>query len=183
MSAPMQGPGPYQTMAGQPMQQVMTGNVNLGSGVGNLAYVCRVGHETVQEIVTKTAELFSSLRLMSPPNATQQPLCQERQIRTKEMLKNIEILFKRLRKAYEKCGENLTAIDYIQIESVIPMKDQDFHKIEDKKATNPEVKQLDKEHKDLEDLLLLKNRQIKEIIDNLRAIVWEINAMLAMRKP
>jgi len=163
-------------------QQPIGGNMS-NMGNMNIAYFCRVGHETVQEIVTKTAELFQSLRLMSPPNGTQQQLCQERKVRTQEMLKNIEMLFKRLRKTYEKCNECLSAIDYIQIESIIPMKDEDFHKLEDKKSTNLEIKQLDKEHKDLEDLLLLKNRQIKEIIDNLRAIVWEINTMLAMRKP
>jgi mediator of RNA polymerase II transcription subunit 30 len=63
------------------------------------------------------------------------------------------------------------------------MKDKDFAKIDDKKFNNNKVKQLDKEHQELVDLLQLKNRQIKEVIDNLRSIVWEINTMLAMRKP
>lgn len=164
---------------------VATGVASGGPTVAhaNTAYVCRLGHETVQEIVTKTTELFGALRLMPAPNGLQQPLSQERQLRAKELLRQIEFLFKRLRTCYDKCNETLSAIDYMQIESCIPIKDEDCLKVEDKKSTNPKLKQLDKEHKDLEELLYLKNRQIKEIIDNLRGIVWEINTMLAMRKP
>ncbi|XP_054156999.1 mediator of RNA polymerase II transcription subunit 30-like [Oppia nitens] len=162
----------------------------------NIALVCRLGDETVQEIVAKTGELFQALRAMPPPSGPQQQLinAQERQVRTKELLKTIEFFFKRLRKSYEKCNECLSAMDFIQIESVVPMKadGQDCgghgninnsNKLDDKKQSNPKAKQLETEHQDLVDLLLLKNRQIKEIIDNLRAIVWEINTMLAMRRP
>ncbi len=151
----------------------------------NTAYLCRIGDETVQEIVTKTSELFQLLRTMSPPNGTQQSVQQQedKKLKVKELLKTIEFHFKRLRKFYERCNECCAQFDYIQIESLIPMKDKDFAKIDDKKFNNNKVKQLDKEHQELVDLLQLKNRQIKEVIDNLRSIVWEINTMLAMRKP
>jgi len=147
----------------------------------NIAYLCRVGDETVHEIVSKTGELFQSLRAMSPSVAN----THERQLRAKEVMKSIEFLFRRLRKMYDKCSECMSGLDFIQIETIIPMKDsiQDSHRLSDSDKKSVAVKQLDREANELTDLLLLKNRQIKEVIDNLRAIVWEINAMLAMRKP
>jgi len=151
----------------------------------NTAYLCRIGHETVQDIVSKTSELFQSLRMMSPPNGTQQAMTaqEEKKAKAKDLLKTIEFLFKRLRKFYERCNECCAPIDYIQIESLIPMKEDEFGKVDDKKFSNTKVKLLDKEHEELVEVLQLKNRQIKEVIDNLRSIVWDINTMLAMRKP
>ncbi len=101
----------------------------------------------------------------------------------REVLKGVEGHFGRLRKIHEKCNEACAGMEYIQIESLIPMKDDDGKvSVDDKKFASPNVKQLDKEHQELVQLLKLKNRQIKEVIDSLRSIVWEINHMLAMRK-
>ena len=36
----------------------------------NTASLCRFGQETVQEIVSRTQELFQSLKLLQPPNGT-----------------------------------------------------------------------------------------------------------------
>ena len=37
------------------------------------------------------------------------------------------------------------------------------------------------EHQELAQQLVLKNRHLKEIIDQMRNNIWEINTMLAMR--
>uniref|UniRef100_T1HRZ6 Mediator of RNA polymerase II transcription subunit 30 n=3 Tax=Rhodnius TaxID=13248 RepID=T1HRZ6_RHOPR len=38
------------------------------------------------------------------------------------------------------------------------------------------------ESKEVMEQVVLKNRQLKEVIDNLRRIIWEINTMLTMRR-
>lgn len=149
----------------------------------NVAIFCRVGQEIVQEIVAKTAELFNNLKTMSPPNGTAQSITEREglKFKTRENLKYIDVHFKRLRKIYEKCNESI-GLEFIQnVENLIPMKDDDVMKIDDKTTTVKSSQE--KEHQELTELLQLKNRQIKEVIDNLRSIIWEINTMLAMRKP
>ena len=149
----------------------------------NVAVFCRVGQETVQEIVAKTAELFNNLKTMSPPNGTAQSMNERENLKFKarENLKHIDVHFTRLRKIYEKCNESI-GLEFIQnVENLIPMKDDDVMKIDDKTTTVKSNQE--KEHQELTELLQLKNRQIKEVIDNLRSIIWEINTMLAMSKP
>ena len=50
----------------------------------------------------------------------------------------------------------------------------------DKKRGEPYKSALE-EHNELIQQLVLKNKHIKEIIDQMRNIIWEINTMLAMR--
>lgn len=38
------------------------------------------------------------------------------------------------------------------------------------------------EHRDMVERIQLKSRQLKEIIDHIRTIIWEINTMITMRK-
>ncbi len=38
------------------------------------------------------------------------------------------------------------------------------------------------EHTEVAQLLTQRNRQLKEVIDQMRSIIWEINTMLAMRQ-
>lgn len=38
------------------------------------------------------------------------------------------------------------------------------------------------EHTEVAQLLTHRNRQLKEVIDQMRNIIWEINTMLAMRQ-
>lgn len=54
---------------------------------------------------------------------------------------------------------------------------------DEKRKNNPKLPQLEAEYDELVELNRLKNRQLKEIIDRLRKVVWDINTMLAMRKP
>lgn len=150
----------------------------------NAAVLCKLGQENVHEIVGKASELFQYLKVKTPigPQSQQAAMQEEKKAKVRDTLKIIEQYFKRLRKVYEKCGEYST-MDYVQVETLIPMKDDVDCKQDDKKVNTLAVKMADKERQELTELLQLKNRQIKEVIDNLRSIVWEINTMLAMRKP
>ncbi|RWS13666.1 Mediator of RNA polymerase II transcription subunit 30-like protein [Dinothrombium tinctorium] len=156
----------------------------------NAALLCRLGQETVQEIVAKTTELFSLLKVMHPPNGTQTSINnqEEKKAKVHEVMKAIGTLFKRLRKLYEKCNEACAGMEYIQIESLIPLREDSelgssSKQSQDDKKLSESVKYLKEEHRGYVEQLRFRNRHIKELIDNLRSIVWEINTMLAMRKP
>ena len=81
----------------------------------------------------------------------------------------------------EKPKHNFINIIYILVWSTISYKDDQTMKNEiDKKRGEP-CKSALEEHKELIQQLVLKNKHIKEIIDQMRNIIWEINTMLAMR--
>lgn len=47
---------------------------------------------------------------------------------------------------------------------------------------NEEYKKLLQENRELTEAVTLKNKQLREIIDRIRIIIWEINTMLSMRR-
>lgn len=150
----------------------------------NTASLCRYGQETVQDIVSRTQEVFSALKLMQPPNGTPQGTnaSNEKKAKMQEQLKTIRLLFKRLRVIYEKCNEScLQGMEYMHIESLIPLKEEWDMKSEERK-TSEQYRVACDESKEVMEQVVLKNRQLKEVIDNLRRIIWEINTMLTMRR-
>ena len=150
------------------------------------SYLCRIGQETVQEIVNKTMELFKLLATCQPPNGTaaQMQFQNERKKKVAEFLDTIGGLFKRLRKICEKANEATTDMEFVQIESLIPLREAgEIRALEDKKKNSEVVRKLTDERNLYSDQLRMRNRKLKEIIDMLRDIVWDINTMLAMRKP
>lgn len=123
--------------------------------------------------------------LLQPPNGTPQGTgsSNEKKAKVQELLRTIRVLFKRLRLIYEKCNENcqLQGMEYTHIESLIPFKDEIDPKHDEKK--NSESYRLAcEESKEVMEQVILKNRQLKEVIDHLRRIIWEINTMLTMRR-
>ena len=79
----------------------------------NISTVCRIGQETVEEIVSRTQEVFSILKSLKPPVGSYSKMAAmedqnnlEKQNRLNEVLKGIGMLFKRLRVCWDKCGEN-----------------------------------------------------------------------------
>ncbi|CAG9770848.1 unnamed protein product [Ceutorhynchus assimilis] len=151
----------------------------------NTASLCRLGQETVQDIVSRTQEVFQTLKAIQPPAGTAQSAnaSNEKKAKVQELLRTIRVLFKRLRLIYEKCNENcqIQGMEYTHIESLIPFKDELDPKHEEKK--NSEAYRLAcEESKEVMEQVILKNKQLKEVIDHLRRIVWEINTMLTMRK-
>merc|ERR1712037_449448 len=149
----------------------------------NTAMVCRVGQESVQDIISRTHEVFSYLRVLQPPygSAVADKNFHDKQIRMQEVLGGITALFKRLGVCWEKANEHTAGMEYTALESLIPYKEDQTMKNEiDKKRGEPYKSALE-EHNELIQQLVLKNKHIKEIIDQMRNIIWEINTMLAMR--
>lgn len=154
--------------------------------------LCRLGQETAQEIVNKTMELFQFLRTAIPPNGTAQSnqVQEDRKTKIRQTLHVIALLFDKLRKVYNRVNEATTEMEFVQIESLIPLKEheRDHHhhhrqSLEEKKKTSETMRNLTQERSNLMEQLRIRNRQLKDIIDMLRDIVWDINTMLSMRKP
>ena len=77
--------------------------------------------------------------------------------------------------------EHTAGMEYTQLESLIPFKDDREIRNEIEKKKGEPYKLALEEHNELVQQLVAKNRHIKEIIDQMRNIIWEINTMLAMR--
>ena len=108
----------------------------------------------------------------------------EKQKRLKDVLNGIGLLFKRLAVCWEKCQENTGGMDFYPIQSLIPLKDenQDSGRTELEKKRGDGYKSALEEHNELVQQITVKNRHLKDIIDQMRNIIWEINTMLAIRK-
>ncbi|KAI1300193.1 Mediator of RNA polymerase II transcription subunit 30 [Halotydeus destructor] len=153
----------------------------------NPTQFCKIGQEIVQEIVSKTSEMFKCLKALPPPNGSQISISRQDESKRNlhETIVSIVQLFKELRKISEKCCEATSEMEYVQLESLVPLRDElpkSLNQDNDKKNADL-VRHLDEEKKVLTDQLRLRNKQLKEVIDKLREVVWEINTMLAMRKP
>lgn len=68
----------------------------------------------------------------------------------------------------------------INIESLIPFKDEPEKKNEP--DCMEEYKKSLLENRELIEAVTLRNKQLREIIDRIRIIIWEINTMLSMRR-
>lgn len=149
----------------------------------NTAMVCRIGQETVQEIISRTHEVFSYLRVLQPPygSSAADKNFYEKQQRLQEVLGGISTHFKRLRVCWEKANEHTAGMEYTQFESLIPLKDDQTMRNEIEKKRGESYKMALDEHNELIQQLVVKNKHVKEIIDQMRNIIWEINTMLAMR--
>lgn len=153
----------------------------------NAATMCRVGQETVQEVVSKTIELFQTLKTLQPPTGAVSTGQDERRLRIQDTLRSVGMLFKRLRRVYDICNDSCPGTDYAHIEpdvalqSLVPMKDEQEGKPDDRRPSEAQRTLLE-ERVRLTEQVTAKNRHLKEVLDALRNIVWEINTMLAMRK-
>lgn len=119
--------------------------------------------------------------MVQPPNGTSQGLAASLDKKTKiqEQFRTIRLLFKRLRLLYEKCNDT-AGVEYPPIMSFIPLKDE--ADVRPEPQLTDDYKQTLQENKELTELMSVKNRQLREVIDKLRIIIWEINTMLSMRR-
>ena len=148
-------------VTGQPAQQASAPNPI------NTATVCKIGQETVQEIVGRTQEVFSYLKSLQPPvgNADKDKLNLEKQQRLAEVLRGITHLFKRLTFCWNKAQEHgMGGMEYAQLENLIPLKDD--HRPDggmrlelEKKRGGDAYRQALEENNELSQQLVLKNRQ------------------------
>ncbi|XP_035537523.1 mediator of RNA polymerase II transcription subunit 30 [Morone saxatilis] len=150
----------------------------------NTASLCRIGQETVQDIVLRTMEIFQLLRNMQLPNGvTYHPNThQDRLGKLQEHLRMLSVLFRKLRLVYDKCNENCAGMDPIPPEQLIPFVEDDSSKHEDRSAaqSRPATEER-REILEVNKKLKQKNQQLKQIMDQLRNLIWEINSMLAVR--
>ncbi|KAL7286297.1 mediator of RNA polymerase II transcription subunit 30 [Trichogramma pretiosum] len=151
----------------------------------NPIFLCKIGQESVQELVSRMLEVFQLLKVVAPPNGTPQGmnLSNDRKMKINEHLKYVGILFKRLRMIYDKCNDasQLQGMEYTHIESLIPIKEEWDQKYDEKKASEA-YRQACEEQKEVQEILVQRNRHLKEIIDKVRMIISEINTMMSMRR-
>ncbi|CAB1321092.1 unnamed protein product [Coregonus sp. 'balchen'] len=103
----------------------------------NTASLCRIGQETVQDIVLRTMEIFQLLRNMQLPNGvTYHPNThQDRLGKLQEHLRMLSVLFRKLRLVYDKCNENCTGLDSVPPEQLIPYVEDDSSKHDERLAS------------------------------------------------
>ncbi|XP_037948272.1 mediator of RNA polymerase II transcription subunit 30 [Teleopsis dalmanni] len=160
-------PGPSATSIQMPTQ---TKEINIVS-------LSRLGQETVQDIASRFQEIFGALKIIQP-TANRDEITVKK---VQEHFRTIRLLFKRVRIIYEKCNDGYSqGMEYAHVESLIPYKDEPEHRNE---ATQcEEYRKALQENQELIETVKLKNRQLREIIDRTRIIIWEINTMLNMRR-
>ncbi|XP_013877920.1 mediator of RNA polymerase II transcription subunit 30 [Austrofundulus limnaeus] len=100
----------------------------------NTSSLCRIGQETVQDIVLRTMEIFQLLRNMQLPNGvTYHPNThQDRLGKLQEHLRMLSVLFRKLRLVYDKCNENCAGLFPVPPEQLIPFVEDDGSKHEDR---------------------------------------------------
>ncbi|XP_068148555.1 mediator of RNA polymerase II transcription subunit 30 [Drosophila tropicalis] len=140
----------------------------------NIVQLSRLGQETVQDIASRFQEVFASLKNIQPTSHRDN----NTEKKVQEYFRTIRLLFKRVRIIYEKCND--AGMDYMNAETLIPYKDEpDLCK---EPSQCDEYRKVLQENQELIETVKLKNRQLREIIDRTRIIIWEINTMLAMRR-
>lgn len=120
------------------------------------------GQDITTKIVNKAQEIFDSLRL---GNKT----------KLQEKLQEIGSLFLELKHTYFRLNEYLDKnMNYIEVESIIPYMNTNYA---DKKDL-----ELYEERDELKKQVQLKSEQIKEVIHQMRIIIYEINVGLERSK-
>lgn len=100
------------------------GTTNAQQKEFNVLSLCRVGQETVQDILSRFQDIFGILKNHQPPNGLpgSGPISSDKRQKMQDQFRTIRLLFKRLRLLYEKCDN---AEDYTLVESLIPFVDDD----------------------------------------------------------
>lgn len=152
----------------------------------NVLTLCRIGQETVTDILSRIQDIFGLLRNHSPPNGSMMSaMSLEKRQKIQDQFRTIRLLFKRLRLLYEKCEKCDPSDDFADtpMESLIPYVD-DIDNSTDQSVPihSEEYQKALAENKILKEQVALKNEHLKDIIDSMRTIIWEINSMMAARK-
>uniref|UniRef100_UPI00358E0C28 mediator of RNA polymerase II transcription subunit 30-like isoform X2 n=1 Tax=Myxine glutinosa TaxID=7769 RepID=UPI00358E0C28 len=147
----------------------------------NTASLCRIGQDTMQDIVTRTTEVFQILRGMQLPNGGSYSVAvhTERQAKLQEHLRQLTVLFRKLRLVFDKCREKAGPGEPEVPLLHIPFVDEEGTKQEEK--TNPALLSANEERHELIEKLRQKNQQLKQVIDMLRNLIWDINLMMSAR--
>jgi len=86
--------------------------------VPSTVLLCRRGQETVQEIVAKTSDIFQYLRTVQLPNGAVETVqkFQERKNKLDEQIRQLEILFRKLRNIYDRVNDATANLDAVPVE-------------------------------------------------------------------
>lgn len=148
-------------------------------------YHCKLGQETVHDIVAKTTELFNHLKSL---NAALQrsPENEAKRAKIKDLLTSVQNKFDILRKHYNSVNENCSNLAYVQTKSLIPFKDDpdnveqiQKHRTNMTAEPHPEVV---REREELTVKIAQRDEQLREITNDLRDFIYEINTMLHTSK-
>ncbi|XP_050393542.1 mediator of RNA polymerase II transcription subunit 30 [Patella vulgata] len=151
----------------------------------NAATFCKSGQEIIYELVQKASDIFGqglgkqgTIQLPNNVSYTAQNH-QERKQKLEEQLKTLSLTFKKLRAIYDKVEETCSEMEEPTYEQLVPIVGRDIESFPVNSEVYPYVAD---EHRELVEQVRVKNQQLKEIIDQIRSINWEINTMITMRK-
>lgn len=160
-------------------------NQDLGSISRNGMYHCRLGQETVHDIVSKTQELFSNLKTA---NVTLQRTSENeaRRAKIRDILNAVQFKFDVLRRHYDSVNEISSSLAYMQPKSLIPFKDDpdNIEQIEKHRrnlSSEPNI-EMSKEKEVLLRKISELDEKIRLITADLREFIYEINTMLHVSK-
>uniref|UniRef100_A0A1A8JKD9 Mediator of RNA polymerase II transcription subunit 30 n=1 Tax=Nothobranchius kuhntae TaxID=321403 RepID=A0A1A8JKD9_NOTKU len=142
-------------------------------------FLCRIGQETVQDIVTRTMEIFQITRATQLPNGVTQShaMYQDRFGRLQEHLRQLPLLFRKLRLLYERCLEMTSELQEVPVE-LVPYVGEELVSVQ-VEPCSPAVLQ---ERREVLEKVRQKNQEMKVLMDQMRNLLWDVNAMLTLRK-
>ncbi|KAG9279904.1 mediator of RNA polymerase II transcription subunit 30-like [Astyanax mexicanus] len=195
-SLPQKGPGPGMGVLPpqqQQQQQQQPPHLTPGSGPGqppigpnqgglreiSPVFLCRIGQETVQDIVTRTMEIFQITRATQLPNGVtqSQAVYQDRFGKLQEHLRQLTLLFRKLRLLYERCVEMTSDLQESPTE-LVPYAGEEVVPVK----VEPCSSAVSQDRQEVLEKVRQKNQEMKVLMDQMRNLLWDINAMLTMRK-
>lgn len=141
-------------------------------------YQCKMGQETVHDIVAKTTELFNHLKTT---NAALQRTAENetKRAKIKDILSSIQYKFGILRMHYNNVNEICSNLAYVPVKSLIPFKD-DPDNVGHRRNLCTEANTDTKEA--LVKLVGERDEQLRQITNDLRDFIYEVNTMLHVSK-
>lgn len=170
--AMMQQPPPPQQSQSQPQMASPTKELNSVT-------LCKRGQEAVQDLVQKVTEIFKQLqsKSLTLPNGINynNQIYQDRKAKLEEQLGQLKKDFKKLRLFYDKLKE-ISGGD-VNSDELLSLCESQVSSVNE-----VHYRYVSEENAEIVQQLQNKNRYLKEIIDQMRTIIWEINTMIVMRK-
>lgn len=142
-------------------------------------FLCRIGQDTVQDIVTRTMEIFQITRATQLPNGVTQSQAayQDRFGKLQEHLRQLTLLFRKLRLLYERCVEMTPDLQESPAE-LVPYVGEEISSVRVEPCSSAVLQ----DKQEVLEKVRQKNQEMKVLMDQLRNLLWDINAMLTMRK-
>lgn len=137
------------------------------------------GLQTVEEIVSKATYLFRCLQeknMVVDDKSKQEARNNNKKVQ--DTLNSLKELFSRLRVFYDESNRRIEIPYGEDLEALIPLRTSEEDSDMD---TSNDSTALGIEHDTLQEKLRSKNQEIKELIDKLRTLIWDINTMMALK--